>query len=579
MYPISPTFQRILETRIGRNRYVSWWGTITLTTGTTYNFNADHISQGTGSLSSVCELPVVGGAYSTEFQAQFYLPINPRSLKGACIELSVRITCATATNTWSEAESFFWSEIQSTSWDQQPRMIYTDIPMGRFIVSEAKRAINSVKINANDFMVKFDKALPHMDTTARTPFDWLRMLCTTCGVELGMTNAVIRTLPNGSRSFTYADVNTNIKTCRDAINHLAAVLGSIAVIDRYGKLIFVRYSASSVAEITPDDRFSSTFSDMQYGYTGMIAHYKAKSLQEYFRNVRTLEDNGLVIELGTNCFLQIANDSNRAAAAQTIIDVFRNVKFTAFDVSMPFNPSFDLLDTLTFSGGHAPTNCVGPITSIIRKFGGAMTVKCETPSEDDNPTRETTQSESSGSGISGSGTSYANSGFWLLIDAGPDDVTAVSAETLTNELTVDCTIENTCTQITWTGAYSLDEDATITIKVLVDEEVIYQVSDDQKAGNHVLNVTTGYDIQNTGEHVIQVLISESAITPGSGSGSGSGGGSSGGDVEIISEPVDPTVGEQGEIELPGDGNGDDDEIISNPVDDPVEEAGEHELTP
>ena len=72
MYPISEAFQRVLDSRIGRNRTITWWGTITLTDGTAYDFDADSIAQGTGVLTSSCELPGIGGAYSTEFQAQFY---------------------------------------------------------------------------------------------------------------------------------------------------------------------------------------------------------------------------------------------------------------------------------------------------------------------------------------------------------------------------------------------------------------------------------------------------------------------------------------------------------------------------
>lgn len=513
MFPISTAFQRVLDSRTGRNRSIVWWGTLTLTNGVTYDFTTDNIAQGTGSLSCSCDLPGIGGAFSTEFQAQFFLPIDPRSLKDATVSLFVRLVYSTPVSTWGEAKDFFWSDIKSTKWGDSPRMIYTDVPMGLFTVIETKRAINSIKIVAYDNMLKFDALLPRMDTVARTPFDWLRWMCNACGVELGMTNTEIKALVNGSRNFTYANIDTGVKTCRDLLSHLAAVLGGIAVIDRYGRLIITRYGTAAVATITPDNRFSSEFSDYQYYYTGIWAQYKAKAMQEYYKNVGTLDDDGHIIDLGANIFLQISNNSNRAAAIQEIIDAFKpaDVKLTPFDVSVPLNPAYDLLDVLAFSGGHTPPDSCGPITSLSRKIGGAMSLQCATPDEQENPTRETTQVDGLSGGGSMGGTVYASSDFWIVISAFPDAATIIGDDTLTTELTVNCTVDKTCTQITWTGAYTLDEDAKVTVKILVDDESIYEVSDDQKAGNHVLNVTSGHNINTQGEHTVKVILREDVL--------------------------------------------------------------------
>ena len=516
MFPISPALQRVLDSRAGRNRSIVWWGTLTLTNTRVYNFTTDHIAQGTGSVACNCDLPGVGGAYSAEFQAQFFLSIDPRSLENATIALYVRLMYYTSTDTWGDAADFFWGDIKSTKWGDSPRMIYLDVPMGLFTVNKARRAINSIKIEANDYMQKFNTKLPRMDTFARTPFDWLRWMCNYCGVELGMTNTEVKALVNGSRNFTYADIDTNVKTCQDLLSHLAAVLGGIAAVDRYGRLVILRYRNTAVATITPDNRFSSEFADYQSYYTGIWAQYKAKALQEYYKNVGELDDDGLIIDLGTNIFLQISNDSNRATAVQAIIDAFKpksplNVKFTPFTVSVPLNPAYDLLDVLAFSGGHTPANSHGPITSITRKIGGAMSLACATPDEQENPTRETTQVDGLSGAGSMSGTVYASNNFWIVIDSFPDAATIIGDDTLTTELTVNCTVDNTCTQIAWTGAYELDEDATVTVKILVDDELIYEVSDDQKAGNHTLNVTTGHNITTQGEHTVKVIVREDAL--------------------------------------------------------------------
>lgn len=512
MFPISTAFQRVLDSRVGRNRSIVWWGRLTLVNGVNYDFNADHIAQGTGSLTSECDIPGIGGTSSTGFQAQFFLPVDPRSLKNAIIVLYVRLIDSSVVSTWGEAADYNWLDISCSTWGDSQRTLYVDVPMGEYLIMDAKRAINSIKIEANDYMQKFDTKLPSMDTTARTPFNWLRWMCTRCGVELGMTNTEIAALVNGSRSFTYADVDTEVKTYRDLLSHLAAVLGGVAVINRYGKLVIVRLDPEPVAEITPDNRFSSEYADNQSYYTGITAQYKAKAVQEYFNNtVRLLDDTGLILNLGVNVFLQISHNTNRTSAVQAIIDSLKGVLFTPFSATVPLNPAFDLLDTLSFSGGHAPAGSKAPITSIIRTIGGGMSMSCATPEEQENPVRETTQID----GLSGSGsvigTVYASSDFWIMINAAPEADVVIGDDALVNELTVNCTVDDTCTQIAWTGTYTLDEDATVTAKVYVDDDLIYQVSDDQKAGNHTLNITTGHDITTQGEHTVRIILREDVL--------------------------------------------------------------------
>lgn len=507
MYPVSDAFKETLD---GRNRIIEWLGTITLVNGQTYNFNMANVVQGTGMLTCACDLPGVGGAYATELRIQLFIDIAPRQLDGATINLHTRLTYSTDVGKWGEAIRFHWADLASSKWGDSPRSIYTDVPMGLFLVTEAQRAINSIKITAYDYMQKFDKALPQMDAQARTPFNWTRWACSACGVPLGITNAQLKTMPNGSRNFTYADIDSNVVTYRDLLSDLAASLGSIAVINRFGQLVFIERNDAPVADITPDNRFTSDFADYQSRYTGIYAQYKAKAVQEYYRNVSTLTDNGLIIDVGCNAFLQISNDSNRATAIQAIIDTFKNKYFTPFDVSMPFNPAYDLLDVLSFSGGHTPENSSAPIMSITRKIGGAMSIRCDSPEPLSSPVRESTHVDGVSGGID-TGSIYASSDFWILIDSFPDESTVITSDTLTTELIINCTVDNTCTQIAWTGAYSIDEDATVTVKVLVDDVNIYEVSDDQKAGNHVLNVTTGHTITTQGAHTVKVMLQEVAL--------------------------------------------------------------------
>ena len=87
----------------------------------------------------------------------------------------------------------------------------------------------------------------------------------------------------------------------------------------------------------------------------------------------------------------------------------------------------------------------------------------------------------------------------------------IVGDTVTTQVQLECSVDNTTIQIAWTGAYTIDEDATVTAKVTLNDVVIYEVSDDQKAGNHVLNVTTGYTIEKQGDFKVKVLLREDVI--------------------------------------------------------------------
>ena len=511
MYPISTPFQQVIA---GRNRRIEWYGTLTLKSGTQIHFEAEDIMQGSGSLTCSCDLPAIGGAVSTCFQVQLYLDLTARQLENASINLYAGVAYSETTgHTWGDLAAFYWRDLESATWGEDSWTIETDVPMGHFIVSEAKREINSIKIVAYDPIILFDEPLPTLDTTAKTPFAWARFLCSSCGVSFGMTQNEVLTFPNGNRNFVYAGVNSDVTTCRKLLAQLAAAIGAVAASDRLGRLVFLPWKGTAATTVTQDQRFSSDFSDYQYNYTGLWAQYKAGALQEYYTNAASAQtDTGGIVNLGANVFLQISDEANRKTCIQAIIDTLKNVNFTPFDVSMPFNPAYDLLDTIAFTGGHAPTNSLGPITSITRKIGGEMTLRCDTPEKLESPVRETVQVD----GLSGNteqieenGFAFTSSGFWILINDFPDAAVTVGAsDTLTTELTINCTVDNTATQIAWTAAYTLDEAATVTAKVVVDGEEIYTVADDQTRGKHVLNITTGHTFDTQGEHTVAVYLRE-----------------------------------------------------------------------
>lgn len=502
MYPISKAFLELLGPR-GRNRRIEWFGYIKTASGKEYDLTTNEVSGGT--VKSDVSLPFIGQAVSSSFRFQWLKKnVDPRTLENACVELYVRLRHSvqiTEKTTWGELSQYTWKDLEWVSWDGSgyPQTI---IPMGVFYIKEPKRHMNSIKIESYDSMVKFDVTLPRMDTESRSVFGWLRWACDACGVELGITEEEIKAMPNGTRSFVYADIDTNIKTYRDMLGALSAVLGGVALIDRAGRLRIARVAAEPVAEVTMDDRFSSEYEDTQSRYTGLRLQYKAKAVDEYYKNVSALEDTGHVVELGMNPFLQISNSSSRANTAQAIIDSLAPIAFTPFKASLPCHPEYDLLDVLAFSGGHAPDGCCGPITSITRTINGGTTIQCDVPPEQVNLNRRTMQT--TGSGSSG----YTSRDFWLQLASYPDTETQITDYMPVTKLKANCTADNTDMQIAWTGSYILDQAATVTVRVFVDKKEIYTASDDQTAGNHILNVTTGHSVDSKGEYEVEIFVAE-----------------------------------------------------------------------
>ena len=503
MYPVSKATLAQLGPN-GQNRRIDWYGTMVTESGVTHEITTDIIDS--GSIKQVSSLPFVGGAYSGSLQCQLKMRnVDARTLKNARIEIFARVYCVdwyAPQLTWGDAGLFSWVALSPYTWELGAQSIYTEVPMGVFYVDDAKRQQDSIKITANDSMIKFDVDLPGMDSTTRSVAGWLNWACDACGVELGMSLSQIKSLPNGDRGLIYAVLDSEVKTYRYLIGQLAAVLGSVAMIDRFGKLVLRRLNPASVAEITPDDRFTSEYEDTQRKYTGLWLQYKSKAVQEYYRNVDALSDTGNVVDLKDNPFLQISNDSARNKALQTITDSFAGITFTPFKATIPCHPEYDLLDVVTFTEGHAPQECHGPITSITWTINGGVSIQCATPKEQVKPDRRNVQTE----GVSGSRVSGGD--FWIKVCSFPEALTTTKdgESIITTQLTVNCTTDNTTMQIAWTGFYTLDEDMTVTAQVYVDGNLIYEVSDDQTAGNHVLNVTTGHAVSSKGEYIVIIVI-------------------------------------------------------------------------
>lgn len=512
MYTVSTAFTGAVR---GRTRSLQWFGKITLTDGTVIDFTNANIVENSGTLSKSCSSQSsidLGGVYASELQISLReLTIDRYALPDAKIELFVRLNYLKEVRTWDDAKEagFTWADMAACKWGDDPKKPYLDIPMGVFTISESVQSANSIKITAYDNMLEFDKTLPTIDTNGRLPFAWLAWICEGAGVPLGMTQAEVGKLANGRRTLVYATVNDQIATYRDLLRELVTALGAVAMIDRTGALVLKQYGTEPVDTVGADFRYSSTFSDYQSYYTGLYATYSVEGIQEYYRNVETeAEDTGLSMDIDINPFLQFSDKQNRVRAVKSIINGLKGRKYTPFNISMPLNPVYDLMDVLRFEGNQAGENDIAPITSITYKINDKMTVQCagENPRLSSAQVKGSKPASALGAVVSPV-SPLTGTDLWMKHGAFPTQDTSITDDTVVGTLEFESTVDNTRLQITWTGTFSADAEALATVSVYVDGKCIYTALESVSAGeNRILTVAAGYDVTAKGEHRIEIHV-------------------------------------------------------------------------
>ena len=169
-----------------------------------------------------------------------------------------------------------------------------------------------------------------------------------CGLTLGMTEAEVEALPNGTELLgLWAD--NDIETFRDMISWLAQTLASIVLVNRSGGIYLKTYGMTVVDEVTEENRFlDATFSDFESRYSGVsVVDIKAKQTRYYGAE----EDIYLTYNLGSNPFMQYGTNSTKERMARAILNSLAATAYVPFSVTMLGDPAYDLGDVITLSGG------------------------------------------------------------------------------------------------------------------------------------------------------------------------------------------------------------------------------------
>lgn len=495
MYEVSQEYKDAIRRQ---TRKFEWYGTITAKNGRVYHFTNKDIVKGSGTLTRSCAGSTsleLGSVYAAELDISLYLDVDRYSLYDAEIDLSF-VCRHHVKNIWNNLRGFTWASRHSTTWNDRGPV--ETIPMGKFVISEATRTLTVLQLKAYDYMLKFDKNMKNSGTV-RTPYEWLKYACEVCNVSLGVTEAQVAAMPNGTRSLSWTNLEEDM-TYRDMIAQVATVLCGVCQIDRSGALEVIPFSNTPVMDIPASWRYSSKIADYITKYTGLYATYRAGGLTEYYH---VEPDNGLIYNIGTNPLLQIAATSLRSEILQGIINNLAATTYTPFEADIPGDPALDPMDVLSLSGGQA-TGEIACITEIVYRINGKSSIKCvgENPRLNQAKSRYTKDIEgllAQQEGIEGTST------FWMSDAYSAADM-AITKETVVTATQFEIQTDKSRGEIIWTGTYSLDEPSIVTANVYLDDKLIYSCRDSRLSGNTTLTVSTPFEIQRGDEGVHEVKI-------------------------------------------------------------------------
>ena len=476
MYPVSANFLTAIKSEV---RHPHWSGSIN--TATPITLDDDSFLSGRIQKTISSKKLEIGTVYSSQITSELKLSsVSRYELYGKVITASMSVDGA--------------SDV---------------IPMGSFTITEATQTADCIKIKGYDNMVKFEDVNfnKSLNINIQTPYAWLVQMCTACGVTLGNTPSQINAMPNGNRPTGFADCVTDAKTWRDVLSYLCEYLGSYAYIGRDGKLYLGQYKSSYDDTINASSRFSSGLSDFITTYDGLYAIYKNGGVQEYVSNQNT---GGLVLDLGTNPFLQFANDTNRQYALQEIIDAWNGIYYVPFDSQIPLMPHYDVGDVLRFTEKQASTHDIGVITDIVYDIkADTIKVKCA----GDNPKLANAQDRFTKS-IEGMSSEYSNGmetgskSFWLLESHIIANNNIGGTKTLVAQIDFNQKTDVQRMGFMFDCDGTLSASAVVTIEITVDDELAYtqEYTDRKLKGKRDFPANTGFRVTGKGSHTAKVYM-------------------------------------------------------------------------
>ena len=231
--------------------------------------------------------------------------------------------------------------------------------------------IGTVEVTAYDCLNLMDDELDFEQTSGKI-FDYLKLIELKTGAVLGMTQAEVEALPNGTKTISPAE-DSGMKTYRDLLAKLAQLVGGFGYAKRDGTFAIKPFNNTSVIEIPLNRRKkNAVYSDFTTRFDNLTY-----TDSETGDQIIIGDPMGSGMDIGENPFLQYGLPEVKNEMAQAIWEVVQDMEYTPFKATLL--PSFcvlDLGDVVTFLDDYTGNDSSGAIMSWSWTYGVGLTIQC-----------------------------------------------------------------------------------------------------------------------------------------------------------------------------------------------------------
>ena len=313
----------------------SWYGTIHFTDNTSLTFGQQNIDQNKSRITKQCvkgENLEVGNCFAGE------------------LVLGLRDT-----DDWKISDKkydYYDADITLTFVLYFPGGGQEEVPCGHYTVVDAKRTYHTIELTAYDAVHNLETKITQKLTNNLTAYNALHTLCQIAQVGFAETQSSVEALPNGTETFP-TGIYSEGTSCSEIFGNICAFLGVNAIGRRDGAIMLAPYGSTPVRTITASNRYSSSYVDYIGQYT-MIAYVNKNGNEIEYGYMAPASDATklLTMNLGRNELLKKMTNTRVESLLDNLLFSLQDVIFAPSDVTIPADPSLDIGDMVTLSGGE-----------------------------------------------------------------------------------------------------------------------------------------------------------------------------------------------------------------------------------
>lgn len=210
------------------------------------------------------------------------------------------------------------------------------IPLGTFYIYKVSKPLKTIKIEASDFMTKFEKKYTTGLTFPTTLKSIVDEICSLTGIALDSdfnnSSYTVNDYRQGDALYSY----------REILKYIAVVSGGYATITRENKLKIATFNLSSSPYLVDPDvmRISSEYEDIKK-FTGLL--YRKSGNNKMYGT----DETPIIIQ--NNIILDNMSDGDKNNILEGLYNKFNAFSYIPCNVEMRCDPSLDEGDTVSFN--------------------------------------------------------------------------------------------------------------------------------------------------------------------------------------------------------------------------------------